>query len=368
MIAHLQDGRFEGAQILRPETARLMHARQFVNLPEMNAMALGFYEESRNGHRIIGHGGDLQYFHSDLHLIPDLNLGFFISYNSAGKGDSEIRESIWRKFLDRYLPYHSSDGAKLADAAQDVQTVSGRYLTSRRSQTTIMKVADLFTGEVKVSANDDGTISLNELKDFNGEPKHLRETAPLLFRDVNGQDKVGFKRDGAGRLVLVIDFPAMVFQQTRPSENAGLVVPLFVAAVVVLALTLLLWPVAALIRRHYGRVLTLTPKQRRLRTIVRVVCVLDLVFLLSFAAWFAMAFKDLGWLSSRMDPWLRLMQLIGWLGVVGSPALLFNLIQSWTDHEGWLGSKLGNTAIALAGMVFVWYVFAWRLLAFSLKY
>src|SRR5207237_4187127 len=116
----------------------------------------------------------------------------------------------------------------------------------------IMKVTDLVTGEVKVSANADGTISLNELKDFNGEPKHLREMAPLLFRDVNGQDKVGFKRDGAGRLVLVIDFPAMVFQQTRLTENAGLVVRLFVAAVVVLSLAFLLWPVVAVMRRMYG--------------------------------------------------------------------------------------------------------------------
>jgi CubicO group peptidase (beta-lactamase class C family) len=42
MIAHLQNGTYEGAQILRPETAQLMHSRQFANMPQMNAMALGF--------------------------------------------------------------------------------------------------------------------------------------------------------------------------------------------------------------------------------------------------------------------------------------------------------------------------------------
>ena len=79
MIAHLQDGQFAGVQILRPETARLMHSRQFENNPGLNGMALGFYEETRNGHRIIGHGGDTVYFHSDLHLMPDAGLGLFIS-------------------------------------------------------------------------------------------------------------------------------------------------------------------------------------------------------------------------------------------------------------------------------------------------
>src|SRR5262249_35419057 len=67
MIAHLQDGQYEGSRILRPETARLMHSRLFGLDPAANGMAYGFYEESRNGHRIIGHGGDTVYFHSDLH-------------------------------------------------------------------------------------------------------------------------------------------------------------------------------------------------------------------------------------------------------------------------------------------------------------
>ena len=58
MIANLQDGQFGDARILKPETAKLMHSRLFGLDPAANAMAYGFYEESRNGHRIIGHGGD----------------------------------------------------------------------------------------------------------------------------------------------------------------------------------------------------------------------------------------------------------------------------------------------------------------------
>ncbi len=92
MIAHLQDGRFDGAQILRPETVQLMHSRQFGYHDDMNGMAGEFYEETRNGHRIIGHAGDTNFFHTDLHLIPDTGLGFFVSYNSLGKGEDSPRE------------------------------------------------------------------------------------------------------------------------------------------------------------------------------------------------------------------------------------------------------------------------------------
>ena len=41
-IAHIQDGRFGDAQILKPETARLMHARSFAPDPGLLAMCLGF--------------------------------------------------------------------------------------------------------------------------------------------------------------------------------------------------------------------------------------------------------------------------------------------------------------------------------------
>ena len=88
MIAHLQDGQYQNVRILQPETARLMHSAQFAAVPPLNSMALGFYEETRNGQRIIGHGGDTVCFHSDLHLLPAAGVGFFVSYNSAGKGET----------------------------------------------------------------------------------------------------------------------------------------------------------------------------------------------------------------------------------------------------------------------------------------
>jgi hypothetical protein len=69
MIAHLQNGQYNGQQILRPETAQLMHSPANVPFPGMNAMAHGFYQTNINGLRVIGHGGDTVAFHSDLHLF-----------------------------------------------------------------------------------------------------------------------------------------------------------------------------------------------------------------------------------------------------------------------------------------------------------
>ncbi|HET7209086.1 MAG TPA: serine hydrolase [Terriglobales bacterium] len=367
MIAHLQDGKYEAVQILKPETARLMHSRQFANLPAMNGMCLGFYEETRNGHRIIGHGGDTQYFHSDLHLVPDAQLGFFVSYNSAGKSETSEREAVWHAILDRYFPYQPPQGEAVSNSAQDVQSVSGHYIVSRRSEKTILKVLTP-TGEAKVYGNDDGTVSASDLKDPNGEPKKFREIAPLLFRDVNGQDQLGFKRDAAGNLVAVIDFPFMVFQKAAWYENSAFQLPLIIVSLIVIVLAVILWPVMALIRRHYRTPLTLTPQQRRVRLLVRFTCVMIVVFFTAYATFFALAFKDIGLLSPRVNPWLRLIQIVGWLGILGTIVAIYGALQSWRTPQRWLAARIGDTLIALGCLGVVWFVFTWNLLHWSLKY
>src|SRR5882724_5471526 len=141
MIAHLKDGKFESGQILRADTARMMHSRQLGLVPALNGMCLGFYEESRNGHRIIGHGGDTIYFHSDLHLVLDSGVGFFVSYNSGGKHEISPRTALWNHFLDRYFPYTPPPAEKPTTAEADARSVAGHYLTSRRAESSFLKVS-----------------------------------------------------------------------------------------------------------------------------------------------------------------------------------------------------------------------------------
>lgn len=367
MIAHLQDGQYQGVQILKPETARLMHSRQFENLPDMNAMALGFYEETRNGHRIIGHGGDTEFFHSDLHLVPDSQLGFFVSYNSAGKGDVSNRTAVWHAFLDRYFPYDPPAGEKLANAAQDAQMVAGHYIVSRRADSTFLKVINV-AGEDKISVNPDGTISASDLKDMNGQPKKFREIAPLMFRDVNDQDRLAFKRDASGNLVAVIDYPFMVFQKAAWYENSMLQLPLIIISLIILLLTLILWPVGGLLRKHYDKPLVLDPGQKRIRLAVRLTCVAYLLFFAGLLTFVSIGLKDIGILSPRGNPWLRLIQIFGWLGVIGTIVVVYNAIKSWKDSQRWLCSRVGDALIALACVGVIWFIFTWNMLNWSLRY
>ena len=137
MIAHLQNGAFGDARILAEETAKKMHGTPLTIVPNVNRMVLGFYETDTNGHRIISHGGDTQYFHSDLHLFLDDGVGYFISFNSSGKEGAvgPIREAFFRNFADRYFPGPAVEGTvDEATAKQHAAAIAGSYISSRRAE------------------------------------------------------------------------------------------------------------------------------------------------------------------------------------------------------------------------------------------
>jgi hypothetical protein len=367
MIAHLQEGRYGDVRILKPETARAMHARQFGFLSDMNGMALGFYEDSRNGLRIIGHGGDTALFHSDLRLIPEKGVGFFISLNCMGNGGVDVRSVTWHAFLDRYFPFTPLAAQVLPAASRDAAAVAGRYICTRRSVSTLLKVSTLF-GEVAVCRNADGTISSPQFRGPDGTPIRFQETAPMRFQEVEGQARIGFARDADGRLVEVTDAPVFVFEKARWYEDSALHIPFAIGMIVVMALTLLLWPVGALLRRHYGRTLELSPRQRVLRLLGRLVPALDLLLLIAFQLLFSGGSSGAGVLSGRLDPLLRVFQVITWVAVAGTLVLLFNAVESWMRKGRWILSRMGDTLVALACLEFVWLVFCWNLLSGSLRY
>jgi CubicO group peptidase (beta-lactamase class C family) len=365
MIAHLQDGKFENAQILRPETARLMHSRQLGLVPQLNGMCLGFYEENRNGHRIIGHGGDTVYFHSDLHLMLDAGVGFFVSYNSQGKREISGRTALWEHFLDRYFPFTPPPGPKPATALADAKLVSGHYISSRRSESNFLKVANALD-QTTVTDAPDGTINLEGLKDFNGELKKWQEIGPLLYRSVNGQDLLAFARDDKGRLRLVLNFPAIIYQRATLAQNGLLNQIVIICSIVVLGLTLLFWPVAAFVRRHYHHRLEVDNKTLQGRSWIRLVCALDLIFILSMAL--TLSSDDLASLSEKTDLRIHIIQVVGVLGALGTVLVLIACLRSWKDRNFWWWSRIWNLLVLLACIGFVWFTVFWNALDFNLNY
>ena len=366
MLAQLSGGEYSGARILRPETVALMQSPQFAEDAALAHMCLGFYEETRNGHRIIGHGGDTQFFHSDLHLMPDQNLGFFVSFNSSGRGELDPRTALFHGFLDRYFPYNVPTAQNQPNATADAKMVGGEYIVSRRAVTNILSFFGVLAN-VRVIPGEDGTIVIDSFKDLEQIPKTWVEIGPLLYREKDGQDRVGFTRDSDNRLVLSTDDPTAVWTRASLADNKAWNDFLFLFFSLAFLGTLLIWPLSSWIRRHYEHPLAFTVTQRRFRLAVRIVAGLDLLFV---ACWLGLLISAGGkpLFDAHLDPVLRGFQVLGWLGSLGTVAVLYGVIKSWKAPGEWWLSHLGNIAIAAAAVAFSWFLLHWHLLHIRLNF
>ena len=366
MIAHLQNGQFGNQRILKEDTAKLMHSRQLGLDPNTSGMCLGFYEESRNGLRIIGHGGDTVYFHSDLHLIPEKNLGFFVSYNSGGKGEVSGRTIVWEKFLDRYFPYPTNPETMKTGKTANSDAVKGTYLISRRSQSNLLWMVYLLL-ESTVSVGKDGNILSSDFKDTRGNPKEFREIKPLVFQEVGGQDLVVFHKTGSGYR-MITDYPFFVWDRVPWYQNSHFIQSMFGFSIGIFLLTLIFWPINALVRRHYGKTLNLTGSERRLRLISRLVCLIAVAFIGGLAFFLINGFENVSGFSSKNDIWVHLLQIVGLVGLLGTLVCFAYAFRTWANRERGIWTKIHALLLLLACIGFVWIVLQGNLVDMNLHY
>jgi hypothetical protein len=167
---------------------------------------------------------------------------------------------------------------------------------------------------------------------------------------------------------MIDEDPIAILQRVGWNENKNVLSVALGFAALVFALTLVLWPVGALLRRHYKRTLALSAAERRVRLLVKIVCAVELGALLAFTAIVTLGFSDLTVFSDRLDPWLRILQVVLFLGVVGTAAILYNGYRAWRTTGTGLWTRIYATGLVLASFIYTWFVVASRLLQSSLKY
>jgi CubicO group peptidase (beta-lactamase class C family) len=370
MVAHLQEGRLGDDRILRPETVRLMHATQRTSAAGLNGFTLGFFEENRNGHRIIGHSGDTAYFHSDLHLIPDSGVGFYVSFNSEGRegGSRALRKALFRVFLDRFFPRAGAEPAPTYSAT-NASAVAGAYLSSRHNESALK--LRMLLDQVEIVARPDGTIQATSWKDVSGAPIRWVEISPFAFREMHGQSRLMFILDSAQRVSYAATddgAPIHVLQRLPAWQRRSVIFPLIAGSGGVLLASLLVSLGGFLIRRHYGRSLTSTPGERRLRVLSRLAVVLTVGAICGWAALtLQMTLSDSA-LQTDWDSWLYGLYVLTWATVISFIAIAANGIATWRALSRNYIAKIGEWLVVIAAASVVWIAIAFQLLNFSTHY
>jgi CubicO group peptidase (beta-lactamase class C family) len=356
-----------GGGLLKPGTVKLMHSEIYQRDPRIPGMGLGFYHEDTNGHVIVGHGGDTIAFHSDLHLIPDAGIGFYYSQNSAGKENSGIRGPLFRGFMDRYFPAPAADEPTLKTAKEHGLMVAGYYEPSRRSDSSFFRIT---AQQTRVVLNDDGTIGAADLAGLNGEARRWREVKPFVWREVGGPHILIARRENGAVSEIASDlYPQILVLARAPAlRSQAWTMPLLIATLAMLVLTVLFWPVKAVLRWRYDRPFPLKWRAATVYRLTRVVALIDVVFLGGFYGALLYGSQHLDFFDTPHD-WVFLgLQMLGIAAIVGAVFPIYEVWLAFADGNRPWWTKLTDLLIALAALATIWFAFALNLVRFHLNY
>ncbi|WP_262348162.1 serine hydrolase domain-containing protein [Cellulosimicrobium cellulans] len=364
-----------GEQVLDADTLALMQAPaldedDLGTLAGGLRMGLGFFQEDRNGHRVVGHGGDTNAFHSHLQLYPDERTGVFVSVNGSGAGalDSlELREQLMQGFADRYFPPADAADAAAATAtgtAVDADTarehaaaLAGAYTDSRAMRSTFLHATELLA-VTHVTAEDDGRV-LVAPGPLTDRPVLYEEVEPWVWQEVGGQRTIAARAED-GR-VTAIGYDS-AFTLLPAGAATAVALPALGVATAVLLVGALAGPVAALVRRVRHR----TPRDAAGRTARVLTRVAAASAVLAVAGW-AVAITTIMGLVDLPEGGLRVLQVLQGVGILGLVPATVRVVGDVRRRAG--GWRLaGGVLVLLALGVVAWFAVTYRLVAPSLSY
>lgn len=202
MLAHLNNGEFQGNRIMNVETSKLMQSKQFANDNIFSGMGYGFIRSNRNGQEVIKHEGALPGYTTTMFLIPKQNLGVYVATNSLNPVPFNIEE----EFLDKFYTENINEYKDIIPKNyKDYSKYSGIYRNyDGISKSNIMKIGYLFdpTMDMEIVDNKDGTLSLKEYT--NAKERNvtkLVETDDGVFAREDGKGKFAFRLDEKGQVI-----------------------------------------------------------------------------------------------------------------------------------------------------------------------
>jgi CubicO group peptidase (beta-lactamase class C family) len=97
LLVHLNGGKFEGKQIIGPQTLEDMHLAHMPTgstpaIPEVTPAdyGLGWFVDTYRGHRRVHHGGNIDGFSALVSMLPQDGVGFVVLVNKNGAALTEL--------------------------------------------------------------------------------------------------------------------------------------------------------------------------------------------------------------------------------------------------------------------------------------
>lgn len=223
MAALLNGGSLDGAAIFGPKAAQAFAAPIRRTPPGINGWRHGFIEYSLpGGHRGYGHDGATLSFMSSMVLVPDLNLGLFISTNTETGG------ALAGRFAGRVLQqFYAEPQAFPRPGVPALASLKGlyegHYLGTRRAYGGLEGLIGRALSSLDVSISPDGrllTASGDRVRAWvpEGDPAAGR------FVSTTGPERLVFVMRGGRADRILTSNNAQQFERTGPWDRPDLII------------------------------------------------------------------------------------------------------------------------------------------------
>ncbi len=333
MLAHLET---ESSPLLRPETLETMHSPALPEevlggLTNGDSMAISFYESTRHGVTGLAHGGDLSHDHAELWIAPEHGAGIFVALNSTGVSPDSpvaVREAILDGFVARYLASAQPAPIPLDTSVEHAAEMAGSYELSRRAESTFVR---FYSAASKMTVTPDGRggITLTGVTDLAGVPLRFVEAEPGLWLSDRGSGHLSVRSGEDGAVEAIGLHPALVLTPMSPWREA--VVPMALVAIAILAITVVAWPVRAIVGRSLDRPLELRPPDRRLRLISLMIAI---GVLAALGLWLVVATQIMS-AGAQSQLMIRVAQVLTVVGVLGVVPAGWRAVRAFRQRTWW---------------------------------
>lgn len=326
-------------------------------------LGLIFMARKVAGHDAIGHTGGMLAFFSDLTFFPEQGVGVFVSLDGLGdiKEPEEFPDPI-PVVAERFFPESPEGVAKRITLPSDA-AIAGIYYESRRAESSFLRFLDLLMQSVITVDSTGNAKIISAIWPF-GDGKAVKRLGQNLYvfpREM----RLTFTDNGSDSY---FSGPAMRMQRVPWSLDVRWIAPAIIASIVVITLTLLAWPVAALSRRWRKKPWSLDSSDRRKYLAVRLVLLIDAVVISAFSAIWLVGEDDLTILNDALDPLILALYALAWLGAVGVILTLWVAMQFWQNGVGNRWVRIHHSLIVASTVVIAYFFIVFRLAGTTLNY
>lgn len=234
MLLHLDGGANESARLLKAETHAEMLSRAFSDRTAGADLMHGFMAQPYRGVETYGHGGATSAFYTNMVLVPELQVGIFISQNAAT--DRTLVTDLPKLVIDYLRPDAMAPRSGMGIAhLKDATAYAGQYLANRRSFSKFEKLFSL-SDSYSVSSTGNGALVVAHAGDA-----HLYEPVPGVADTFENRfgSRIVFGRNDAGKVAYLSDGSGVhSYDRPGPFDN-GSFLNASLGAVVLFSLTTL---------------------------------------------------------------------------------------------------------------------------------